>query len=317
MQTLVQHAFLAAAALALVATPSAFAANTYAPTQVAAQPGQVTRIAHWQMRTSAEAQQGGAEISSAGFSTKGWEPVSGRATAIAGLMENGKYKDVFHGDNLRTIGHRQFVAPWWYRTQFTLANPAHGLHTLLRTNGMIASADVWVNGHEVADHATVAGAYPVHEFDITRWVHAGSNTLALRVHPGNPQADFLMGWVDWNPTPADYNMGPWRGVDILETGPVELRFPLAVSKLSLPDLAHAALTVKVEAQNLDSAPRDVVVSGEVAGVSLQQKVHLAAGQTRTVSFSPKTDPGLDLDHPKVWWPIGMGDQPLYHLKLTA
>jgi len=317
MQTLVQHTFLAAAALALTAAPVAFAANTYAPTQIAGEPGQVTQIAHWQMQSSAKAQEGGAEISSADFSTKDWDPVSGRATVLAGLLENGRYKDVFHDDNLRTIGHRHFVAPWWYRTQFTLAKPARGLHTLLRTNGMVASADVWVNGHEVADHATVAGAYPVHEFDITRWVRAGSNTLALRVHPGNPQADFLMGWVDWNPTPPDYNMGPWRGVDIIETGPVELRFPLVASKLSLPDLAHATLTVKVEARNLDNAPHDVVVSGEVAGVSLQQKLHLAAGQTRTLSFSPRTNPGLELDHPKVWWPIGMGDQPLYHLKLTA
>ena len=46
---------------------------------------------------------------------------------------------------------------------------------MLRVNGMIASADVWVNGHLVADHAAVAGAYPVHEFDVTRWVHAGAN----------------------------------------------------------------------------------------------------------------------------------------------
>ncbi|MGH8147136.1 MAG: glycosyl hydrolase 2 galactose-binding domain-containing protein [Rhodanobacteraceae bacterium] len=319
MNTHIQHVFGAAAALAVAMSiaPVTRAASTFAATRIDQGVGSTIAIAHWKIRSSAKAQQGGAAISSDGFSTKNWYPVSGRATVIAGLMENGRYKDVFHGDNLRTIGHRHFVAPWWYRTEFTLAKSARGLHTLLRTNGMVASADVWVNGHEVADHATVAGAYPVHEFDITRWVHAGSNTLALRVHPGNPQADFLMGWVDWNPTPPDYNMGPWRGVDIVQSGPVELRFPQVTSKLSLPGLAHAALTVKVDARNLDDAPHDAIVTGEVAGVSLQQKIHLGPGQTRTIVFSPKTDPGLDLDRPKIWWPIDMGAHPLYRLQLAV
>ena len=89
---------------------------------------------------------------------------------------------------------------------------------------MIASADVWLNGNLVAEQAAVAGAYPVHELDVTRWVHAGTNTLALRVHPGDPRTSLSIGWVDWNPTPPDNNMGPWRGVDIVRTGPVEIRF---------------------------------------------------------------------------------------------
>ena len=89
----------------------------------------------------------------------------------------------------------------------------------------------------MADHATVAGAYPVYEFDVTRWVQEGVNTLALRVYPADPQRALVIGWVDWNPTPPDNNMGPWRGVDIVQTGPVQLRFPQVTSALSLPDLS--------------------------------------------------------------------------------
>ena len=299
-----------------------FAGIAAEPIRVDGGAGHVTAIAHWEMQSSAKAQESGAEISSANFSTRDWYPVSARATVMAGLLENGKYKDVFHDDNLRAVevpdaGHHRFVVPWWYRTQFTLAKTPAGMHTLLRSNGMIASADLWLNGHKLADHAAVAGAYPVHELDVTRWVHDGVNTLALRVHPGDPQRDFLMGWVDWNPEPPDNNMGPWRGVDIVETGPVELRFPAVTTDLSLPDLARAALTVKAQVRNLDSAPHDAIVSGTVAGVSLQRKVHLEAGQTQTITFSPKTDPVLVLDHPKIWWPISMGEHPLYDLKLTA
>ncbi|XRD90845.1 glycoside hydrolase family 2 [Dyella nitratireducens] len=301
----------------------AHADATYTSTQIHSGAGATTAITHWQIQSTDKAQQGGAEISTAGFSTDGWYPVSSRATVMAGLLDNGVYKDdVFYSDNLQAVqvpdaSGNLFVNPWWYRTEFTLAEGARGLHTLLRTNGMIASADVWVNGHLVADHANVAGAYPVHEFDVTQWVHAGSNIVALRVHPGDPRRSLSMGWVDWNPTPPDNNMGPWRGVDIVQTGPVQLRFPQVTPTLSLPDLAHAALTVKVEARNLDAVAHEATITGEVAGVSLRQTIHLAPGQTQIVSFSPKTDPGLDLSHPKIWWPIGMGAHPLYSLQMSA
>jgi exo-1,4-beta-D-glucosaminidase len=321
MRTLAIAVFLSMFALAAAAAVPPSHSGAFAPTRVNGS-GTTTAVAAWQIQSSDKAQEDGAEISSAGFSTRGWYPVSGRATVMAGLLENGAYQDVFYSDNLRAVqapdaSGTLFVNPWWYRTEFTLADGAHGQHTLLRTNGMIASADVWVNGHRVVDHATLAGAYPVHELDVTPWVHAGRNVLALRVHPADPRRSLSIGWVDWNPTPPDNNMGPWRGVDIVRTGPVQLRFAQVTPTLSLPDLAHAALTVKVEARNLDAVAREATITGEVAGVSLQRTLHLAAGETRTVAFTPKTDPGLDLSHPKVWWPAGMGAQPLYALQLAA
>ena len=313
---------VAAALTALAGSSLACAAGAFAPTRIAGAAGSQTAIAHWEIQSSAKAQQGGAEISVAGYATRGWYPVSGRATAMAGLLENGAYKNVFYSDNLRAVEEPDssgnlFVIPWWYRTEFTLADEARGRRTLLRINGIIASADVWLNGNLVADQAAVAGAYPVHEFDVTRWVHAGTNILALRVHPGDPRTSLSIGWVDWNPTPPDNNMGPWRGVDIVRTGPIQLRFPQVTSNLALPDLARAALTVKVEARNLDTAPHDATLTGVAAGVALRRTIHLAAGEKQTVEFSPKSDPGLDLNHPQVWWPIGMGAHPLYSLQLSA
>ncbi|HEV2272411.1 MAG TPA: glycoside hydrolase family 2 TIM barrel-domain containing protein [Steroidobacteraceae bacterium] len=307
---------------ALTAGPLACAATAFAPTRVDGGAGSTTAIAQWDIQSSTKAQQSGAEISSAGFATRGWYPVSGRATVMAGLLENDIYRNVFYGDNLRTVedpdaSGNPFVIPWWYRTVFTLGDGPRGARTLLRINGMIASADVWVNGHPVADHAVLAGAYPVHEFDVTQWVHAGTNAVALRVYPGNPRTSLSIGWVDWNPTPPDNNMGPWRGVDIVRTGPVELRFPQVTTTLSLPDLARAALTVKVQAQNLDAVAHDATITGVVAGISLRRTIHLAPGQVQTVAFSPKTDPGLDLSHPKIWWPAGMGAHPLYRLQMAA
>jgi exo-1,4-beta-D-glucosaminidase len=318
---------IAARALATIAalagTSLACAAESaFAPTQMDGGAGSATAIAHWQIQSSSKAQQGGAEVSSAGYSTHGWYPASSRATVMAGLLENGKYENVFYSDNLRAVSEPEssgslFVVPWWYRTEFTLVKGGPETRTLLRINGMIASADVWLNGNPVAEQATVAGAYPVHEIDVTRWVHAGINTLALRVHPADPRSSLSIGWVDWNPTPPDNNMGPWRGVDIVRTGPVQIRFPQVTSTLLLPELSRAALTVKVEARNLDASAHDATITGVVAGVSLRRTIHLDPGQTQTVSFSPKTDPGLDINHPQVWWPVGMGAHPLYSLQMAA
>ncbi|MGB6308043.1 MAG: sugar-binding domain-containing protein [Steroidobacteraceae bacterium] len=310
-------------ALALLACASlAPAEGVYSPTPVDGGLGSATPIAHWQIQSSAKAQQSGAEVSSAGYSTGEWYPVSGRATVMAGLLENGTYQNLFYSDNLRAAEEPDssgnvFVIPWWYRTEFTLVEAGRETRTLLRINGIIASADVWLNGNLVAEQAAVAGAYPVHEFDVTRWAHAGVNTLALRVHPADPRTSLVVGWVDWNPTPPDNNMGPWRGVDIVRRGPVDIGAPQVTSTLPLPDLSRAALTVKVQARNLDASAHDATITGVVAGVSLRRTIRLDAGQTQSVSFSPKSDPGLDLHHPQVWWPVGMGAHPLYTLRIAA
>jgi exo-1,4-beta-D-glucosaminidase len=110
---------------------SAFAESAYAPTRVGAGERHVTAIGHWQMQSSAIAQESGAEISSTEFSTHDWYGVSGHATVMAGLLENGKYDNVFYGDNLSAVGDPDangtpFVTSWWYRSEFTLDSGAPG-----------------------------------------------------------------------------------------------------------------------------------------------------------------------------------------------
>src|SRR5579863_9425428 len=102
--------------------PLACAATAFAPTRVDGGAGSTTAIAHWEIQSSTKAQQGGGEVSVAGFSTHGWYPVSGRATVMAGLLENDIYRNVFYGDNLRTVedsdaSGNPFVIPWWYRAE--------------------------------------------------------------------------------------------------------------------------------------------------------------------------------------------------------
>ncbi|UPG90760.1 glycoside hydrolase family 2 [Luteibacter aegosomaticola] len=322
MPTAARTAFAAAILLGFSCGEALAAHATYADTRVPAEPGSVSPINRWEIQDTAKAQEDGAAISARGFATKEWFPVTGRATVMAGLLENDVFKnDVFYSDNLRAVqvpdaSGTVFVTPWWYRAGFDLSKAGGDRHTLLRTHGIIASADLWVNGQKVADHADIAGAYPVRDIEVTRWVRSGANAVAFKVYPADPRMSLSIGWVDWNPTPPDNNMGPWRGVDIVQTGPVALSAPLVLPTLSA-DLKQATLTVKVTASNLDTAAHDVTVSGTVADKPVQQKVHLGPGEVKVVSLAAGDTPAVTLDNPKVWWPIGMGDHPLYAMSVTA
>lgn len=322
MQHAVRTIFVTAIVMGVALGPAAMAGTTYADTRVAAEAGTVNPISRWQIQDDAKAQQGGAAISASGFATREWYPVTGRATVMAGLLENGVFKDdVFHSDNLRAVqvpdaSGNLFVTPWWYRAGFDLPKAAAKRYTLLHTHGIISAADAWVNGQKVADRADLAGAYPEHDIDVTRWVHAGANAVAFKVYPGDPRMSLSIGWVDWNPTPPDNNMGPWRGVDIVQTGPVALSAPHVMSTLSA-DLKQATLAVSVTATNLDTVAHDAAVSGTVADKPVQQTIRLAPGEVKRVSLASGSTPAVTLDNPRVWWPVGMGDHPLYQMSLTV
>ncbi len=276
-----------------------------------------TRIARWKIQSASKVQVGGRKVSQPGFSTRGWYPVGAQATVFAGWLENGKYAHVFEGTRLREVNAGHFRIQWWYRANFRLRNAGKGTHTFIRTNGIIPCADLWLNGVKIADHARIAGAFTVHEIDVTRRVHPGINTLAVRVYPANPERDLITSWIDWNPAAPDNNMGIWRGIDILRSGPVSLHGPQVTSKLALPGLEDAQLTIKVAARNDDASGHEVRVSGRVAGIQLKRSIYLKPHQARTLTFDAATTPALDLHHPRVWWPAGMGKHPLYTLRLTA
>ena len=161
----------------------------------------------------------------------------------------------------------------------------------------------------------VAGAWRLYRFDVTSLVHpGGENVLAVEVPP--PGADDLgITWVDWNPAPPDKDMGLWRPVYLSATGPVALKYPQVVSNLNLPSLAVAHITVRATVENVSSSPTEGILTGHIGEVEFHQQVHLDAGETREVTFAPSRFPQLNLDDPRVWWPVDVGPQNLYKLDL--
>ncbi len=147
-------------------------------------------------------------------------------------------------------------------------------------------------------------------------MRAGTNTVAFRIQPNAPRKNLTMGWIDWLQPPPDENMGIVRDVLVRRGGPVALRAAHVVTGLDVPSLSTADLTVKARVRDSDS-PVTTTVSGGIGAISFSKSLSLAAHATKTVTFTPAEVPGLHLTSPKVWWPAGMGGQPLYALDLTA
>ncbi|WP_055489637.1 sugar-binding domain-containing protein [Streptomyces sp. TP-A0356] len=284
-------------------------------TEVAGTAGSATPLAGYAIQSTAKVSDSPAAVSSPGYPASGWYPAGSRSTVLAALLADGVYADPFHSTNQQRIPKADFGVPWWYRSDFTVADTSQ--RTRLDFSGVISAADVYVNGRQVAGAADVAGAYTRHELDITSLVRAGTNTVAFRIRPNDPNKDLTMGWIDWLQPPPDANMGIVRDVLVHRGGPVALRDAHVVTRLDVPSLASADVTVKARARNDSDAPVTATVSGSVGSVTFSRTVPLASHEAKTVMFTPSDVPGLHLTAPKVWWPAGMGGQPLYALDLTA
>ncbi|MEU6773552.1 exo-beta-D-glucosaminidase [Streptomyces sp. NPDC046759] len=284
-------------------------------TRVPSAAGTGTPLTGYAIQSSAKVSDSPAAISSPGYPATGWYPAGPRSTVLAALLADGVYADPFFSANQQKIPRADFQVPWWYRSDFTVADTAR--RTYLDFSGVVPAADVYVNGHRVAKAEEVTGAYTHHELDVTSLVRPGTNTVALRIPPNDPDKDLTMGWIDWLQPPPDRNMGIVRDVLVRRSGPVALRDAHVITELAVPSLASADLTVKALVRNDTGTAVTAEVTGRIGATRFTRRVPLAAHESKTVTFSPADTPGLRLASPKVWWPAGMGGQPLYDLGLTA
>ena len=320
------------AALALTGTvAAALPAHAFAGHRPAVQrirsSGTTELTSGWAIRSSADTPDTGAEISRPDYSTKGWLPLSRPETLMAGLLENGRYPNIFHDDTMAKVPAEQFDVDWWYREQLTV-HPRKGGRTFLVVNGVSGKADLWINGTKIAEGAQLQGSYARLEYDITPYVRDGANAIALDVSRNDaditkfdtPMRYLTQNQIDWNPMAPDQNTGLQYAPRIVQEGPVSVR-DAHVLQDDAPDLSTADLTVKADVRNNTGSAQRVVVSGTVTHgstrVACEATVTVPAHTTRAVAITKADCPGLHLERPAVWWPYQMGDQPLYHLALDA
>jgi exo-1,4-beta-D-glucosaminidase len=300
----------------------------------------------WKVQSSAVATQTGMQISAPGFDTTTWLPVmnddaGAPGTEIEALAQNGRCpgdtalqpvnqdtsspNSVFFSNNLQLcygkmtkIGPdtvKAFSVPWWWRTDFTPSLTSGQTATLI-VNGVVGSANVWVNGTAVATSSTVTGAYTRFTFNISNLILSGINSLAIEVNPNDPTSMFTLDNVDWTQIPPDNNTGIQFPVQLQVDGALAA----GNSHVNQNDanLSSPQLTVKTDVTNYTATSQSATVNATITPpnggtpITTSQPVTVAAGTTQTVTF-----PVVTISSPQLWWPYQLGAQPLYTLGVNV
>jgi exo-1,4-beta-D-glucosaminidase len=95
----------------------------------------------------------------------------------------------------------------------------------LKTHGITSKADIYLNGILIATSDQQQGSYGGLQYDLTDHIQEGDNCILIRAFPTNYLHDFAMGFVDWNPYPADNGTGVWRNVELSQTGSISISIP--------------------------------------------------------------------------------------------
>ena len=301
----------------------------------------------WKITSASNISGDEASISQDGFDASRWYAVKHMpATVLQVLEDNGVYNNEYQGMNLTTPGDL-WKQDWWYRTTFS-APAGRDVYSLI-FKGINYRADIWLNGHKIADSSQAVGMYDSFEFDVTRLIRVDApNVLAVKVTPergllseegvviGDHSVELADSWLDWInwkyigyhdselkvniPFVPDRNAGVWKRVFLSTTGPVTVRNPYVATDLPLPALSPAALTVYCDLHNRSEKPVSGVLHGEIsrAGkspIAFEKKVTLRPSEASEVAVTPSDVAQFSVSDPELWWPYRWGKPSLYHLKL--
>lgn len=261
----------------------------------------------WQVQSSEKVSQAGDILSTPAAKTDGWIAAQVPSTLMGVLTANGIEPEALTAEDYARIDKTQFEKSWWYRTIFNLPALKEGEHVLLNFDGISYRANVWLNGQQIANSQEMVGSFRQFEYDVTREA-SQENVLAVevfRAQPGDPN----IGFVDWNPRPADESMGIYREVRVKTCGNVALSHSAVRSKVNTETLDEAWLTVATELRNLSDQPVEGIVRGTADGHAFSCPVTLAAGERKRFVLPSE----IHIEHPRLWWCHNMGKPELCDL----
>jgi beta-mannosidase len=244
------------------------------------------------------------------------------------LVKAGMIADPYVGTNV--LAARWVEECWWsYRRMFELNEVPPGRAWLV-FEGLDLNAIILLNGKEVGRHANTF--YPC-RVDVTGKLRAGTNTLVVHLDSGlwgaadKPSQDWWH-WPDqilnkrhWMRKPQCQFGWDWshRLINVGMFKPVRLEWtdaPARVDQLVplvevAPDLQSATVRVRWFVEGLEPEKRAARLRIEMpeAGVSVDADVEVRPGLHACEAV-------VKVDRPRLWWPVGHGEQALYELRAS-
>lgn len=191
-----------------------------------------------------------------------------------------------------------YQGPCYYKRQFTIAPNLLNKHFFLRFNAAFKTATVWLNGHVVGRHA---GGYTAFVVDLTPYLHAGANVLAIRVDNADSHVA---------PISADFTFmgGIYRDVELITTG--AQHFEMSSDGASGVFIRQhdvtaekASVSVRARLRNDDGQQQHCMISNEIftpdgQPLSVTRK-RVKIGGRQTVSVSSDIP---SISRPQLWSP---------------
>ncbi len=301
-----------------------------------AQPRQIILNNGWKAKKAIEVTADGTQLTAPDFQPIGWMEAVVPGTILSTLLRNQVVPDPFFGLNNTKIqdvyaaGRDGYT--YWFCREFDLPGVKSGEQVWLGFRGINYFAEIYLNGKKV-NPTTHQGMYLRERYLVTPFLNSGKNRLAVWVAPpdpaGNPNGgqggdgtiaknvamQFTAGW-DWICSIPDRNTGIWDQVCLEVTGSVEVKnsyIDTSVPGIRLPGKKQdpAYLHASTALNNCTGQPVSGVATAEVDGKKASLPVDLQPGEEKIITF-----PEIELKNPRLWWPNGFGDHPLYPVKIT-
>ena len=266
----------------------------------------------------------GIRLSSPGYDDSAWMAATVPGTVLGSYVATGAVPEPNFAENQVYISDSYFNSDFWYRTVFA-AHPDTP-RQFLHFDGINYKARIYLNGMELGG---IGSAFDAARFDVTGLLRDGDNCLAVKIirnphygepklqdafspkHNGgvlgadNPTMHATIGW-DWIPTVRGRNIGIYDRVFLRFTGEVTVDDPFVRTELPLPDTTKATLYAGTTLTNHAEKPVQGMLKAAFGDCALEQEVRLEAGESRRIELAPAL-----LEHPRLWWPNGYGEQNLY------
>lgn len=251
-----------------------------------------------------------------------WIPANVPGCVHTDLLAAGKIEDPFYRDNEKAV---QWVSKtdWIYRRTFDVPEEVlQNDRVLLRCEGLDTLASLKINGQEIGKADNMFRTW---EFDVKAALHAGQNTIEIRF--GSPYTyidskksdqspqKFVheRAWIRKEPCSFGWDWGPvlpscgvWRNISLESFNAARIGDILIQQDHSATDSVTLDIAVNVEMVRQGTPLKAVVSISEKGRRSASIEFPISNGTGRG---------SAKIRHPKLWWPAGMGEQPLYEVQV--